>query len=210
MYPTEKKLYAITQAFGANHKVNGKWRYDPYHHGTDLRTRSPIYSTGVGMPITAAQEGLVVRAYKSTTYGLCVQIEHLGKARGFYSLYAHLSGMDAKNGDTVSAGQTIGYSGNTGASVAPHLHFELRYGENLYTNTVDMFNPDNIKNFVKNVPRYLFSESIEQTWEDDAEEWGKESGVIIDWSRANEPMSQTRIAASLMKFEIYLKDKYKL
>jgi LysM repeat protein len=51
-------------------------------------------------------------------------IRHLN---GLETWYAHLSRNNVKEGDYVKAGQVIGFSGNTGRSRGPHLHFEMRY-----------------------------------------------------------------------------------
>lgn len=57
-------------------------------------------------------------------YGNYVMIDH---GNGKLSIYGHLSGVTVNPGDTVVAGQLIGYVGSTGYSTGPHLHFELRY-----------------------------------------------------------------------------------
>jgi murein DD-endopeptidase MepM/ murein hydrolase activator NlpD len=78
-----------------------------------------------GSPIYAADSGMVVYAAGiSGGYGLMVMIDH---GNGFHTLYAHLSQTIARCGQNVVQGQTIAYSGSTGNSTGPHLHFELRY-----------------------------------------------------------------------------------
>lgn len=57
-------------------------------------------------------------------YGNYVMIDH---GDGKISIYGHLSGLTVTTGQTVSAGQLIGYVGSTGYSTGPHLHFEMRY-----------------------------------------------------------------------------------
>jgi murein DD-endopeptidase MepM/ murein hydrolase activator NlpD len=78
-----------------------------------------------GSPIYAADSGMVVYAAGiSGGYGLMVMIDH---GNGFHTLYAHLSQIITRCGNNVVQGQTIAYSGSTGNSTGPHLHFELRY-----------------------------------------------------------------------------------
>ena len=53
-------------------------------------------------------------------YGKWIMVKH---ANGLSTLYAHLSLISISTGQTVSTGDVIGYSGNTGATTGPHLHF---------------------------------------------------------------------------------------
>lgn len=75
-----------------------------------------------GTAVNAAAEGTVTRAGWYAAYGYCVDISH---SDGSMTRYAHLSSVSVSAGQTVSQGQLIAYSGNTGDSTAPHLHFEL-------------------------------------------------------------------------------------
>ena len=60
--------------------------------------------------------------YKRQGYGRHIRIDH---GFGYVSLYAHLNKYNVKRGQRVKRGQIIGYVGNTGRSVAPHLHYEI-------------------------------------------------------------------------------------
>lgn len=91
------------------------------------------YSCVEGTPVKACADGVVawVDDDRKTSaanggYGLYVRVWH-PKLR-IHTLYAHLSKQSVKAGDTVTQGQTIGLSGNTGNSTGPHLHFEVRLG----------------------------------------------------------------------------------
>lgn len=90
----------------------GSW--SRYHTGQDLR--API-----GTPILAAGDGVVMPPTTGGWAGINVIIKH---ADGGSTLYAHMSARRVAVGDTVTAGQVIGYVGVTGRSFGPHLHFE--------------------------------------------------------------------------------------
>lgn len=84
------------------------------------------YGVPVGTPVYAAADGVVITtANLTTSYGTYVVIQHAG---GLQSWYAHgTSGsICVSPGQTVSRGQQIMKSGNTGKSFGPHLHFEVR------------------------------------------------------------------------------------
>lgn len=87
-------------------------------------------------PVYAAESGVVVAASYWSGYGNFIMIWH--KSRGeLYTCYGHLSSYKVSSGDSVSRGQQIAVSGNTGISTGPHLHFEVRSGGNGSGNRVD-------------------------------------------------------------------------
>ncbi len=81
------------------------------------------FGVPTGTPVCAAARGKVVFARPRIVTGNSIVVEHLP---GVYSLYYHLSRIDAAEGSVVEAGQQIGLSGSTGLSTGPHLHWELR------------------------------------------------------------------------------------
>ncbi|MEB3963096.1 M23 family metallopeptidase [Streptomyces kunmingensis] len=86
------------------------------------------YAVPIGTNVMAVHGGTVVKtggngAGDGPAYGNAVVIKH---GNGTYSQYAHLSRVDVKVGQTVSTGQHIAKSGNTGNSSGPHVHFEIR------------------------------------------------------------------------------------
>lgn len=98
-----------------------KFRWGRWHKGTD-------YALAVGTPIKASFDGVVrYSKYNMGGYGELIIIRHYN---GLETYYAHLSSRLVKSGDIVSAGEVIGYSGNTGHSTAPHLHYEVRILDN--------------------------------------------------------------------------------
>jgi murein DD-endopeptidase MepM/ murein hydrolase activator NlpD len=76
-----------------------------------------------GTPIRAADSGRVALMGYVGGYGNYTCIQHTGSLS---TCYAHQSSFATSNGANVSQGQVIGYSGNTGNSTGPHLHFEVR------------------------------------------------------------------------------------
>ena len=89
------------------------------HKGIDVGVRYVnIYSCG---------DGKVVSSTYSSSYGYYIVVDHGG---GVSTLYAHLSKLGVKKGDSVKGGQYIGVSGNTGWSSGPHLHLEIRINGN--------------------------------------------------------------------------------
>lgn len=81
------------------------------------------FSAVKGTEIYATGEGKVVYLSKSRRgYGHHIIIDH---GYGFKTLYAHLSKFNVRRGEKVLRGQVIGYVGNTGSSVGPHLHYEV-------------------------------------------------------------------------------------
>ncbi len=112
----------ITQQFG---KTSSSQRLytSGTHNGVDFRA-------SIGTPIRAALSGIVLAinygAVQNCQYGKWVLIKH---ANGLATLYAHLSDIDVQKGNTVSTGQVVGFAGNTGYAIGPHLHLGLYVAE---------------------------------------------------------------------------------
>jgi murein DD-endopeptidase MepM/ murein hydrolase activator NlpD len=98
----------ITSPFG--------FRWGRMHEGIDI-------SVPEGTPVRAAKAGRVILAAYTGGYGNYTCVDHGG---GLSSCYAHQSSYAVSPGDEVAQGEVIGYSGNTGSSTGPHLHFEIR------------------------------------------------------------------------------------
>ena len=114
----------------ATHTITAGWYYSDgkLHRAVDLRA-------AVGTPVYAAEDGTVdwVQAWDGhstsgdQSYGNLVRIRHADYNGGkLQTLYAHLKESKVKYGQAVKEGELIGYSGNTGNSTGPHLHFEVR------------------------------------------------------------------------------------
>lgn len=87
------------------------------HKGIDI-------AIPTGTPLYAVANGVVTASYYSSSYGEVVFIDH----GGITTVYAHGSRRIAQVGQTVTQGQIIAISGNTGNSTGPHLHFEVIVG----------------------------------------------------------------------------------
>ena len=111
----------ITQYFG-NTKFAQSGAYSGNgHNGMDFRAST-------GTPVKAALAGNI-KATGNTdahsgcySYGKWILVEHVN---GLATLYAHLSDIQVSRGEAVATGEVIGYSGNTGYSTGPHLHFSV-------------------------------------------------------------------------------------
>ncbi len=97
------------------HPITGEIRF---HNGIDIAVPE-------GTDVKSAQDGVVIFTGEDPGgYGYYMMVEN---DDGYKSLYAHLSGFYKSVGDTVSAGDVIAASGNTGGSTGPHLHLEVYY-----------------------------------------------------------------------------------
>ena len=90
------------------------------HLGFDLASTAAA-------PVAAANSGVVQFAGWLGIYGNCVIVDH---GMGLQSLYAHLSSVDVKVGDTVKMNDQLGRSGATGLAAGDHLHFTMLIGGN--------------------------------------------------------------------------------
>lgn len=131
----------LTQAFGDtdfarnNNAYNGRG-----HNGVDFRAT-------IGTKVMSALSGIVEGTGNTDqvpgcySYGQWVLIKH---NNGLSTLYAHLSLIKVSVGQRVTTGETIGYSGNTGYSTGPHLHFGVYATQGVkilkYTNSVNCKN----------------------------------------------------------------------
>jgi murein DD-endopeptidase MepM/ murein hydrolase activator NlpD len=88
------------------------------HLGIDI-------AAGLGDSIFASDSGVIVFAgWAYGGYGYMIMVDH---GNGYQTLYAHLSAVSVRCGQSVSQGQYIGGAGSTGNSTGAHLHFEVRY-----------------------------------------------------------------------------------
>ena len=98
----------LTSGFG--------WRWGRMHEGVDIAVSN-------GTPVVAAKAGVVIVAGWMGGYGNLVVVDHGG---GVATAYGHNTSVTVGVGQQVAQGQLIAYSGNTGHSTGPHVHFEVR------------------------------------------------------------------------------------
>jgi murein DD-endopeptidase MepM/ murein hydrolase activator NlpD len=109
----------ISTNFGEIRITNGDPSTERSHNGMDIAAPQ-------GTPILSPNAGRVVFAEYLLNTGNTILIEHGG---GLKSVFFHMFSLDVAAGDKVETGTKIGTVGTTGYSTGPHLHFEIRIGE---------------------------------------------------------------------------------
>lgn len=104
----------ITSRFGRRlHPVTGNWHN---HGGVDIWV-------GRGTKVFSTADGTVARIWRDSTCGNGLRIKHLD---GYETVFCHLDKVVVASGANVSKGQHIAFSGNTGRSKGPHLHYAIK------------------------------------------------------------------------------------
>lgn len=104
----------VTSSFNMRfHPILHQWKA---HLGTD-------YGGAIGTPVRTVGDGVVEFAGVQNGFGNVVIVRHNNSDE---TLYAHLSRIDVRPGQTVTQGQRVGALGQTGWATGPHLHFEFR------------------------------------------------------------------------------------
>lgn len=111
---SNKELKRMASGYGI--RMHPIYKRSKMHTGMDFSAEkgTEIYATGAGKAI------VVERSRRG--YGNHIIIDH---GYGYKTLYAHMSKFNVREGESIKRGQIIGYIGNTGTSVAPHLHYEV-------------------------------------------------------------------------------------
>jgi murein DD-endopeptidase MepM/ murein hydrolase activator NlpD len=118
LYPYAGSYPVTSQALVS--RINPINNQPQIHGGTDI-------AVPANTPIYAVEDGTIVAStFEANGAGNYVQIRHTGQLAGYDTLYFHFIQATATNGQSIKKGDIIGYSGNTGASGGPHLHFEMR------------------------------------------------------------------------------------
>lgn len=103
---------------GFGNRIHPVTKRVKFHEGLDFActTGTPIYASGNAVVETAG--------YNEHGYGININLDH---QNGYQTKFAHLSKILVEEGQRVTRGELIGYSGNTGMSTGPHLHYEVSY-----------------------------------------------------------------------------------
>jgi murein DD-endopeptidase MepM/ murein hydrolase activator NlpD len=113
-----KNLIRIGASYGK--RMHPFYKLLKEHTGTD-------FIAGIGANVFATANGKVAAVFSQRSHGRKIEIDH---ENGYTTVYAHLSSVLVKPGQMVKRGQVIAKVGNTGMSVAPHLHYEvLKHGQ---------------------------------------------------------------------------------
>lgn len=127
---SDKDLTRFASGFGM--RMHPILKVPRLHAGCD-------FSAPVGTPIYATGNGKVIKVKRSLKgYGNEIEVDH---GFGYVTKYAHLNKFDVRKGEKVKRGQKIGEVGNTGLSVAPHVHYEVIYN-NQKIDPVNFFHGD--------------------------------------------------------------------
>lgn len=114
--PLAKNSCSVISGFGT--RYHPILHYRRMHTGVDLsaKTGTPIYATGDGVVKVAG------RSDELGGYGVAVLIDH---GFGYKSLYAHMSEVKVRQGQSVKRGELLGLVGSTGLASGPHCHYEV-------------------------------------------------------------------------------------
>ncbi len=113
-----QKSMNVLSGFG--NRLHPIYKVRKFHAGVDFPARP-------GTAIQTTGDGVVTEVGWHQGYGNCVKVSH---GYGYETLYGHMSKFVVRTGEKVKKGQKIGEVGSTGASTAPHLHYEVHYKNN--------------------------------------------------------------------------------
>ncbi len=109
------------------------------HHGVEFVNRSgtPVLAAGAGTVVVAGDDAATAYGPATQFYGnlVVVQLTRTLAGQPVFTLYGHLAQINVTVGQRVRAGERLGEVGQTGVAIGPHLHFEVRVGDNHYDHT---------------------------------------------------------------------------
>lgn len=135
-----KSLDISRLASGYGMRIHPIYKVLKMHQGLD-------FACPVGTPVYATADGTVAKVdFNFSGYGKLVEIDH---GFGYLTRYAHLHGFAVYRGQKIRRGELIGYTGNTGLSTAPHLHYEVHVNGNPVNPVYYFFNDLNAEDYEK-------------------------------------------------------------
>lgn len=115
--PTIKPVNGGYLNAGFGYRLDPFDKVNRFHYGQDITINK-------NTPVYAPADGVVKLARYMGGLGKAIKVEH---GYGYTTFYGHLSKFNVKNGQKIKRGDIIAYSGNTGRSTGPHLHYEVHY-----------------------------------------------------------------------------------
>ncbi len=148
--PNGSPLQSTVTKSKFGYRIHPVTKKKKFHRGIDLRAKrkTPVYSTADGVV-------RFVQPYNKGDFGRVIIIAH---NFGFETVYAHLNKTKVKIGDIIRRNQLIGYSGNSGRSTGPHLHYEIRYASKV-------LNPKDFMNWNLKSYETIFEKQRRVQWE---------------------------------------------
>lgn len=118
VYSAKPFIYPLSQVqvTGRFGDIRKSKNYSIQHLGVDLKAL-------LGTPLYAVNDGKIALLENFFSYGKTIVIDH---GLGVYSIYLHLSDFNVKNGQAVKQGDIIGFAGESGYAIGPHLHFSIK------------------------------------------------------------------------------------
>ncbi len=116
---SNKDLTRTASGFGL--RIHPYYKISKFHYGMD-------FTAPMGTDVYATADGVIESVtIEKRGYGNHIVIDH---GFGYKTLYAHLDRSNVRRGQKVKRGDIIGFVGNTGLSLAPHLHYEVHLNDN--------------------------------------------------------------------------------
>lgn len=138
------------------------WRLDPFGSGKLAFHRGIDIAVPVGTPVRAVRKGRVLFAGQRRGYGATVIVQH---GNGDRTLYGHNASVKVRAGEEVEAGAVLSYSGNSGRSTGPHVHYELLTGGRAPVDEVAALEPAAETPVPTGSERRLLEQKLEQSFE---------------------------------------------
>jgi murein DD-endopeptidase MepM/ murein hydrolase activator NlpD len=135
-------------------------RVDPFGSGKLVFHRGVDIAVPVGTPVKATRKGQVVFAGDRRGYGFTVIVEH---SNGDRTLYGHNSLVRVTPGELVESGTVVAFSGNSGRSTGPHVHFEQLPSGRPITEPVGAEDPTIQQVANSNDHRYLLEQQMDES-----------------------------------------------